>query len=107
MTDAGIPDRELTTSREERLSLLRLSRNIVQTRAESSLLGYAECSRYSTKVNREGGRRKPTGNIRQRETYPCRDSPAPMDNRIITMGDKSLLRGLLAVGEVILPVSPP
>ena len=29
---------------------------------------------------------------------PCRDSPAPMDNRIITLGDKSLLRGLLAVG---------
>ena len=26
-------------------------------RAESSLLGYAECSRYSTKVNREGRRR--------------------------------------------------
>ena len=49
---------QLTTSREERLSLLRLSRNIVQTRAESSLLGYAECSRYSTKVNREGRRRK-------------------------------------------------
>ena len=55
---------------------------------------------------REGGRRKPTGNIRQRETYPCRDSP-PMDNRIITLGDKSLFRGLLAVWEVILPVSPP
>ena len=53
----AMPWRELTTSREERLSLLRLSRNIVQTRAESSLLGYAECSRYSTKVNREGRRR--------------------------------------------------
>ena len=29
-------------------SSLGLSRNIVQTRAEPSLLGYAECSRYST-----------------------------------------------------------
>ena len=34
-------------------------------------------------------------------------APPPMDNRIITVGDKSLFRGLLAVGEVILPVSPP
>ena len=42
---------QLTEQREEKLSLLRLSRNIVQMRAESSLLGYAECSRYSTKVN--------------------------------------------------------
>ena len=31
-------------------SLLWLCRNIVQTRAETSLLGYAECSRYSTKL---------------------------------------------------------
>ena len=44
------------TLRDERPSLLGLSRNIVQTRAESSLLGYAECSRYSTKVNRDRGR---------------------------------------------------
>ena len=27
-------------------------------RAELSLLGYAECSRYSTKVNRDGRRRR-------------------------------------------------
>ena len=31
-------------------NLFELCRNIVQTRAESSLLGYAECSRYSTKL---------------------------------------------------------
>ena len=31
-------------------NLFELSRNIVQTRAESSLFGYAECSRYSTKL---------------------------------------------------------
>ena len=54
----ALPWRELTEQREERLSLLRLSRNIVQMRAESSLLGYAECSRYSTKVNRDGRRRR-------------------------------------------------
>ena len=37
-------------------SSLGLSRNIVQTRAEPNLLGYAECSRYSTKLieNEEG-----------------------------------------------------
>ena len=36
--------------REQKLNLLGLCRNIVQTRAESSLLGCAECSRYSTKL---------------------------------------------------------
>ena len=58
---ATVRNRLLTTGksrtlRDERPSLLGLSRNIVQTRAESSLLGYAECSRYSTKVNRDRGR---------------------------------------------------
>ena len=58
---ATVRNRLLTTVksralREDRPSLLGLSRNIVQTRAESSLLGYAECSRYSTKVNRDRGR---------------------------------------------------
>ena len=48
------------TLRDDRPSLLGLSRNIVQTRAESSLLGYAECSRYSTKVNRDRGRQSQT-----------------------------------------------
>ena len=36
--------------REQKLNLFGLCRNIVQTRAESSLLGCAECSRYSTKL---------------------------------------------------------
>ena len=36
--------------REQKPNLFGLCRNIVQTRAESSLLGYAECSRYSTKL---------------------------------------------------------
>ena len=37
-------------SSESRVKLAGLCRNIVQTRAETSLLGYAECSRYSTKL---------------------------------------------------------
>ena len=36
--------------REQKPNLFGLCRNIVQTRAESSLLGCAECSRYSTKL---------------------------------------------------------
>ena len=36
--------------REQKPNLFGLCRNIVQTRADSSLLGYAECSRYSTKL---------------------------------------------------------
>ena len=46
------PDEQRPTDRAARgePSLLELSRNIVQTRAETSLLGYAECSRYSTKL---------------------------------------------------------
>ena len=36
--------------REQKPNLFGLCRNIVQTRAESSLLGYAEYSRYSTKL---------------------------------------------------------
>ena len=46
------PDEQRQTDRAARgePSLLELSRNIVQTRAETSLLGYAECSRYSTKL---------------------------------------------------------
>ena len=36
--------------REQKPNLFGLCRNIVQTRAESNLLGYAECRRYSTKL---------------------------------------------------------
>ena len=36
--------------REQKPNLFGLGRNSVQTRAESSLRGCAECSRYSTKL---------------------------------------------------------
>ena len=54
--------------REQKPNLFGLCRNIVQTRAESSLLGYAECSRYSTKVNRDRGRQHQP--MEQREERP-------------------------------------
>ena len=41
---------EQMEQREQKPNLFGLCRNIVQTRAESSLLGCAECSRYSTKL---------------------------------------------------------
>ena len=43
-------DEIIRWSSESRVKLAWLCRNIVQTRAETSLLGYAECSRYSTKL---------------------------------------------------------
>ena len=50
--------------REQKPNLFGLCRNIVQMRAESNLLGYAECSRYSTKlIVTEEGEAKYAANV--------------------------------------------